>query len=87
MKGLKKMANLYLLTQNQNRGYNTYDRLVVCADTPELAALVLPYSTMEWGNRYSSWCSSPRHVTVTLLGTAAMNIEKDSLVLSSFNAG
>ena len=81
------MANLYLLTQNQNRGYDTYDRLVVCAATPELAALVLPYSTMEWGHSSSNWCSSPKHVTVTLLGTATMNIEKDSVVLSSFNAG
>lgn len=80
--------NLYLLTQ-PTRGYNTYDGVVVVADTPEAARLIHPRGDIRWDGRgwayprteYEKpfyvewdWAANPDEVTVTWLGTAAVKL-------------
>lgn len=91
--------NLYLLTQNENGGYDTYDSCVVAADSPEDAVLINPsgevfgsdpaYKFDGWtkGTRYThdSWAHSPAAVTAQLVGVAAEGIK--GVVCASFNAG
>ncbi len=33
---------IYLLSQNDNCGYNTYDSMVVCADSEDDAKMIMP---------------------------------------------
>ena len=77
--------NLYLLEQDENSSYDTYDSCVVAAENEEDARSISP--TGGWSdNWYNAWASKPENVTVTLIGIADEKIEK-GIVLSSFNAG
>ena len=79
--------NIYLLSQDDNRGYDTYDSCVVYAESEEAAWLVTP------GNfGRSTWASSPDGVTVKYLGEATYRGVPEcgidsGLILASFNAG
>jgi hypothetical protein len=82
-----KTMNIYLLTQTQNTGYDTYDSVVVIAPSEEEAKTIHPEGQQQWGNDYiSSWCQSPSDVTAKLVGTALPNASQ-GIILSSFNAG
>lgn len=70
--------NLYLLSQDVNNDYDTYDSAVVCAKSEKDARLI------EVGS-LATWCA-PEHVVVRYLGAAADDVE-EGLVLGSFNAG
>lgn len=93
--------NLYLLTQDENDGYDTYDSCIVAADTPEDAVLINPRNEVfgsakgnpranDWaqgcGVGNYYWARTPAEVTVRLIGEAAPDV-KGGVVLSSFNAG
>jgi hypothetical protein len=71
-----KQMNLYLLSQNVNTGYDTYDSCVVCAKNEDEARTLGPDHC---------WCD-PCDVKVKLIGVADKGIVK-GIVLSSFNAG
>jgi len=45
------VMGLYLLTQTQNRGYDTYDACVVVAASPEEARRVHPRGDRVWDGR------------------------------------
>jgi hypothetical protein len=85
--------NIYLVYQEESKGYDTYDSMVVVAPDEETAKRIDP-STMwgtfmtehRWNNNYGSWASSPDNVYVKYLGKADESQEV-GLVLSSFNAG
>ncbi len=77
----KKFTKLWLLTQNRNRNYDTYDSCVVIADTEEEARLIEPSA---WSNR-SSWVD-PEYVNVEYIGKTDQVFEK-SVICASFNAG
>ena len=91
--------NLYLLTQSENRGYDTYDSCVVAAASPEDAVLIDPRGDVfgsepnvhfhGWkkgtARSYDSWASSPAAVKAKLVGVAAEGVY--GVVCSSFNAG
>lgn len=77
--------NLYALTQKENNNYDTFDACIVCAESEKDAKQIIPGDN-DWDKKYSSWASSPKHVTVELIGKAANHI-KHGVVLSSFNAG
>ena len=78
--------NIYLLTQDIESGYDTYNGAVVCADNEDEARKIHPSSyTIDWKHD-RSWCSSPDYVQVELIGKAKTNITK-GVILSSFNAG
>ncbi len=79
--------NLYLLSQNENNGWDTYDSCVVVASSPEEARLIRPDgSNWEGDLTYKGWAFSPDKVIVTLIGTA-IDQELGSVVIASFNAG
>ena len=78
--------NLYLLTQTEVTGYDTFDSIVVCAPNEDVARNMDPFSgePCDWTNY--CWAMRPASITVTLLGVALPSV-KQGIVCSSFNAG
>jgi len=78
--------NLYLLEQAENNDYDTFDAMVVAAETKENAKAIRPDGKrMEWGDKYSTWASDPSYVTAIFIGTG--DHESGEIILASFNAG
>lgn len=78
--------NLYLLNQNINTGYDTYDSCVVAAESAEDARVIQPREIeFEPDESFDYWVS-PEYVTVTFLGKAAESIKR-GVICASFNAG
>lgn len=80
--------NLYLLTQTENRDYDTYDSIVVAANSLELAVQMHPDEEYgSWsGGLSTTWASSPTNVTCKLIGKAVSGTTS-GIILASFNAG
>ena len=92
--------NIYLVSQNKNNGYDTYDSFVCYVETEYEARVMSPSEHYMWKNdtwnfvyldgSYKSsvnraWCH-PNFVEVKLIGNT--NEEVDSgVILASFNAG
>jgi hypothetical protein len=82
-------VNLYRISQNHNRDYDTFDSAVVAAESEDAARVTDPGWRKEqgcedmWGDY---WCDSPEQVKVELLGVAKDGIEA-GVILGSFNAG
>jgi hypothetical protein len=76
---------LYLLSQDENSGYDTYDSCVVAAKSPAEAIHINP-SWCGWGSQSHTWAKSPDKVNCEELGTAKRGT-KPGLIISSFNAG
>ena len=74
---------LWLISQEENTEWDTYDSAVVAARTEEEARLINPGGDWELS---IDWCSSPDKVHVEYLGIATEGVEP-GIVLSSFNAG
>ena len=74
---------LFLLSQSENNGYNTYDGAVVCAPDEGTARRISPCYDGEFG---SEWCSGPDKVTVQLIGDAEPGMPA-GVICASFNAG
>ncbi len=82
---MKKSLNLYLVSQDQNTKYDTYDSMVVAAPDEETARNTHPRDNNYWGRDYDSWCRTPDKATVQLIGKA-VNVE-EGVIIASFNAG
>lgn len=87
------MKYLYLLSQDINRGYDTYDSCIVCAESEEKVRLIHPNRNKgdNWHESlhsytYNDWVL-PSEVKVTLIGIANETIELNSVVFASFHAG
>lgn len=81
--------NLYLISQTELTGYDTYDSAVVCAESEDQARLFHPSgggTSLDKWNEYRVWASSPNHVNVEFLGIARAGY-KAGVVCASFNAG
>jgi hypothetical protein len=84
---------IYLISQTQSRGYDTYDSAVVIARSVTQARHMDPSHGNEDGEPVKdwrralggAWCNSPDKVTVEYLG-AARRGSKPGVVVSSFNA-
>lgn len=77
---------LWLITQDENKGYDTHDSAVVVAASEEDAKQI-DVGGWDWKEtRYTSWASSPDKVEARCLGDATPGLER-GVVLSSFNAG
>jgi hypothetical protein len=87
---------LYLIEQDVNNDYDTYDSAVVAAETKEEARLTHPgfAAPAPWdgidsegreGCGYGTWCNA-EYVKVKYIGEADPSISKGVLV-ASFNAG
>jgi len=93
---------LYLISQNQNDDYDTYDSAVVAADNEILARATHPSEYKVWIEgrvhfKYSNgtiepesgshdWASDLEAIKVEYLGEAKEGTEA-GIVLASFNAG
>jgi hypothetical protein len=82
-----EIMKLYLISQDQNNDYDTYDSAVVCAKSEEEARNIHPnvFSDDPWEDS-GAWCSSPDLVTVIEIGVANPS-QAPGIVCSSFNAG
>lgn len=92
---------LYLIWQDENNNYDTYDSAMVAADSPEDAVLTHPggyvWKGRSWqqetadgtwvdGYGNGSWTSVPALVRVEHIGTAKEGTES-GVICASFNAG
>lgn len=93
--------NIYLVSQGENTGYDTYDSFVCYANSEDEARVMSPSSYYFWKNDswnfgyydgtsdvvsyLSSWCH-PNFVDVELIGTTNEDVEV-GVILASFNAG
>ena len=79
--------NLYLISQEENNDYDTYDAMIVCADSEEKARNITPEDDNSFPSLlWSSWCYLPEQVSVEYLGIADAKITRE-IILSSYNAG
>jgi len=83
--------NLYVISQDQNQDYDTYDGAVVCAESESEARTINPNASgvmqdKDWKANYNGWCNGPEHVLVDLIGKARSGMEM-GVVLASFNPG
>jgi len=86
---------LFLLSQTEYRGYDTYDSCVVCAESVEDAVIIHPSaiygidftpSCPNWDRTYPDWATHPDHVQAEYLGEAAPGVRR-GIICASFNAG
>lgn len=84
---------LWLLSQGVHCSYDTFDSMVVAAETEENARKIHPEETWEipgndgWANGGSfTWANFPDQVDVEYLGDAAPET-KAGIILASYNAG
>ena len=80
--------NLYLLKQDANMDWDTYDSAIVCAESEEEAIKIHPNGDVfngewKWNN---NWAKNPSQVRCQKIGVADGSVEK-GVVLASFNAG
>ena len=85
---------IYLISQDKNNGWDTYDSAVVCAENEEKARLTHPSEDSsedceEWdgidGEPYGSW-TNYENVKVEYIGEATPSLKK-GVICASFNAG
>ena len=74
---------LWLISQTENKEWDTYDRAVVCALDEDAARKICPAGDY-WDSR--TWCSSPDLVAVKEIGLAHPSVP-EGVVLASFKAG
>lgn len=83
---------LYLISQTERNGWDTYDSAVVAAESEEEARYIQPHSrgVLVLDTKFDPiddcWASKPENVTVKYLGDAAEGIKK-SVICASFNEG
>lgn len=85
--------NIYLLTQDLNRGYDTYDSAIVSAESEDDARAIHPNWVVndlgdEGWDKYSccDWVELSQHhlIKVKLIGSSVV---ERGLILSSYSAG
>lgn len=80
---------LWLISQNVNEQYDTYDCAVVAAPTAEYAKTIHPggnpaKGNPDWGY---SWAPESSDVKAVLIGEAVDGTEAGTVLCASFNAG
>jgi len=85
---------LYLISQTENEGYDTYDSVVVVAKCKEDSRLILPgwydefdgeWHETNWGDR--EWASCPENVASKYIGESRFDERAGTVICASFNAG
>jgi len=95
--------NLYKVSQSTNRNYDTFDSMVVVAESAEEARDIDPERSWYWKDEgdsrlyidwdevkdraYTAWCTSSKDVKVVYLGEADERFKKTAIIIASFNAG
>ena len=79
-----RKLKLWLISQDVNNHYDTYDAAIVVAETKEEARNIHPYG--KWDNNSDTWAYKPEEVTVEEIGDAKFSMIP-GIVLASFHAG
>lgn len=80
---------LFLISQNENEAWDTYDAAVVCAPDAKTAANMNPQTgqPMNWlSTERPEWCSGPQKVEVRYLGEACDDIAP-GIICASYGGG
>lgn len=80
---------LWLISQKENTGYDTYDSAVVMAATADEARMMHPYGD-EWDGKEDSWgtWADADKVRVEEIGLASPSLgPSPKVICASFNAG
>lgn len=92
-----KRLRLYMISQDKNNDYDTYDAAVVAAYSSKEARTFHPNGAEfmkivgdkvygeKWDKR--TWARHPKDVNVRLVGIAARGIKRGDIVCYSYNAG
>ena len=75
--------NLYLISQNVNNNYDTYNSAVVAAESVDAARLIHP-SGIDGDTEIHDWCCE-EDIMVKLIGIAEEGVS--GVVCASFNSG
>lgn len=87
-----KKLNIYVISQEENNEYDTYDSAVVVAEDEEQARDISPdgRGNIDWDlqrrDRYGCWAFNRNKVKVVCVGEAA-EIGVIGVIVASFNAG
>ena len=82
---------LYLISQTENDGYDTYSSAVVAAKDEEEAKEMHPEGHIlkvprDWKEPCGSWASGKRYVKVQCIGIATRGTKRQ-VICASFHAG
>lgn len=81
---------VYLISQEETTGYDTYDSMVVYAESEEEARDIHPYYHSSYEqpdeNIEELWTLNKKAIKVEYLGEAKQG-SKEGIICSSFNAG
>lgn len=81
---------IWSVVNNTVGGYDTYDSIVVAAETEEAARLIFPgywYRTEKWdGQRTSEWGAAKDNI-VEYIGHTDRDGMEEGIICASFNAG
>ncbi len=78
---------IYLLSQDDNNNYDTYDSIIVCAESEEDARTITPYGGPFVENeRCSSWAKKSSAISCEEIGEAN-DKQIRGVIIASFNAG
>lgn len=77
--------NLYIISQSITTGYGTYDSVVVCAESAEEAAKIIP-GGLECNGETYEWTQKIEAIKVKFIGIAGEGIEA-GIILASYNSG
>lgn len=78
------MANIYIISQEVNKGYDTFDSAVVAARNEDEARNIHPSGNIPiW---LSEWCP-PEYVKVQFLSKAPKALKPGTIICASYNAG
>lgn len=82
----KKKLKIYLLSQSQNTGYDTYDSIVVCAEDEKDAKTIGPMGDYFAPDMQWCWAKTLDDIKCEKIGNA-LSTQKRGVILASFNAG
>jgi hypothetical protein len=78
---------LWLISQNENTGYATFNSAVVAAESAKEARRINPRTGGPLDeNSAHDWVTDPNFVSCQCLGTAANDIKKNQIILTRLNA-
>lgn len=78
--------NIYLLENIENFRYDSFDAIVVVAESTNDAESINPYGDKFVEGEYSCWAKNILSIKCTKIGVAGKD-QKRGVVLTSFNAG
>jgi hypothetical protein len=96
------VLKLWIIEQEENGGYDTYDSAVVAAMTEEEAKRIHPSGNPKknwtddmlgkddlgsWQYSYGTWATHPDNVKATVIGDAHASVTVGDVICASFNAG